>query len=118
AIFLVAASACAGAAHRNPATSPKASDRGSRHLSRDLDKLLDAPVLAHALVGVRIDSLKSGRIIYARNNTKFVVPASNLKLLTLAVAAERLGWDHTFETRLEVTGTIAGGTLTGDLIVT
>jgi D-alanyl-D-alanine carboxypeptidase/D-alanyl-D-alanine-endopeptidase (penicillin-binding protein 4) len=40
-----------------------------------------------------------------------------MKLLTMAVAAERLGWDFTFETRLDATGTVAEGTLTGDLLV-
>jgi D-alanyl-D-alanine carboxypeptidase/D-alanyl-D-alanine-endopeptidase (penicillin-binding protein 4) len=38
--------------------------------------------------------------------------------VTVAVAAERLGWDFTFRTRLEAAGAIDQGTLNGDLIVT
>jgi serine-type D-Ala-D-Ala carboxypeptidase/endopeptidase (penicillin-binding protein 4) len=69
------------------------------------------------MFGVRVESLADGRVLYARNSEKLVVPASNMKLLTMSVAAEKLGWDFRFETRLEAAGTIAGGTLAGDLIV-
>lgn len=87
-------------------------------LAADLDELLSVPALARALVGVRIESLRTGELLFARNNDKLVVPASNMKLLTMSVAAERLGWSHRFETTLEAAGSIANGTLTGDLIVT
>ena len=87
-------------------------------LTRDLDAIFDAPVLARALVGVRIESLRTGRVIYTRNANKLVVPASNMKLFTMAVAAEKLGWNHRFETRLEAAGPIEDGVLEGDLIVT
>jgi serine-type D-Ala-D-Ala carboxypeptidase/endopeptidase (penicillin-binding protein 4) len=46
-----------------------------------------------------------------------MMPASNMKILTLAVAAESLGWDYRFSTTLHARGTIAGGVLHGDLIV-
>jgi D-alanyl-D-alanine carboxypeptidase/D-alanyl-D-alanine-endopeptidase (penicillin-binding protein 4) len=68
------------------------------------------------LFGVRVESL-DGRVIYTRNSEKLVVPASNMKLLTLSVAADKLGWDFTFETQLDATGTVTDGTLAGDLIV-
>ena len=29
-----------------------------------------------------------------------MMPASNMKIVTLAAAAERLGWDYTYETQL------------------
>ena len=87
-------------------------------VQRDLEDILNVPALTRALVGVRIESLRTGEVIFLRNNDKLVVPASNMKLLTMSVAAERLGWHHRFETRLEASGTIAGGVLTGDLIVT
>lgn len=46
-----------------------------------------------------------------------MMPASNMKILTLAVAAESLGWDYRFATTLEARGNISGGVLHGDLIV-
>ena len=93
-------------------------------LQASLDSFLSDPVLARALVGVRIEVLADSArgipasVLYTSNNTKLVMPASNMKLVTLAVAAERLGWDFQYDTRLEAAGTIADGTLDGDLIVT
>lgn len=46
---------------------------------------------------------------------RVVVPASNLKLVTAAVALEVLGVDHVFTT--EVRGDLAGDTVTGDLFL-
>ncbi len=46
-----------------------------------------------------------------------MMPASNMKIVTLAAAAETLGWDYTFETRVFAAGTIADGVLAGDLVV-
>jgi D-alanyl-D-alanine carboxypeptidase/D-alanyl-D-alanine-endopeptidase (penicillin-binding protein 4) len=86
-------------------------------LTADLDEIFDDPVLARALVGVRVESLSRSGVIYERHANSLVVPASNLKLFTLAASAERLGWTFTFETRLEAAGTISDGALHGDLVV-
>ena len=40
-----------------------------------------------------------------------MMPASTLKVVTLAAAAERLGWDHAYETRIVADGMVDGGTL-------
>ena len=39
------------------------------------------------------------------------------QVVTLAAAAEKLGWDYRFDTRVFTAGTISGGVLHGDLIV-
>ena len=62
-------------------------------------------------------SLANGETLYARNSRKLLMPASAMKTLTLAVAAERLGWDFSFETRLVADGAIDERFLNGDLIV-
>lgn len=82
-----------------------------------MDAIFNDPVFARATFGVRVESLADGRVLYTRNSEKLVVPASNMKLLTMAVAAEKLGWDFTFETRLYADGPVVDGTLRGDLIV-
>jgi D-alanyl-D-alanine carboxypeptidase/D-alanyl-D-alanine-endopeptidase (penicillin-binding protein 4) len=46
-----------------------------------------------------------------------MLPASNMKIVTLAAAAETLGWDYRYETKVMTAGRIEGGTLQGDLIV-
>jgi len=67
-------------------------------------------------VDVRL--LATNEPLFSLNPRRFLLPASNQKLLTTAVAAERLGWDFRFVTRVVSTGTVApDGTLTGDLIV-
>jgi D-alanyl-D-alanine carboxypeptidase/D-alanyl-D-alanine-endopeptidase (penicillin-binding protein 4) len=71
-----------------------------------------------ALWAVKIVSLDTGETIFERNPRLLVMPASTMKLVTLAVASERLGWDRRFTTRLETTGAVVDGVLHGDLIVT
>jgi len=79
-------------------------------LTADLDSIFNDPVLARALIGVRVESLRDGQLLYSRDSAKLVMPASNMKLLTMSVAADKLGWDFRFHTRLELLGTIADGT--------
>jgi len=86
-------------------------------LRRDIDALIDAPALAHGYWGISVRSLRSGETLYERNARKLMMPASNMKIVTLAAAAERLGWDYTYETRLFAAGTLADATLQGDLVV-
>jgi serine-type D-Ala-D-Ala carboxypeptidase/endopeptidase (penicillin-binding protein 4) len=92
-------------------------DRAARRMAGDLDAIFNDPLLARALVGVRVESLRDHRLLYERNSAKLVIPASNMKIVTLAVAAERLGWGFTYETRLEAAGPIENGVLRGDLVV-
>jgi D-alanyl-D-alanine carboxypeptidase/D-alanyl-D-alanine-endopeptidase (penicillin-binding protein 4) len=87
-------------------------------LAADLDRIFDDPALERATVAVRIQSLSDGAVLYARNAGKHVVPGSNMKIVTMAAAAERLGWDYRYRTTLEAAGNVADGTLTGDLVVT
>jgi serine-type D-Ala-D-Ala carboxypeptidase/endopeptidase (penicillin-binding protein 4) len=103
---------------REPAGQAAPASAQDATLADDLDRLFADPTFARALVGIRIESLTTGRLLYERNGQKLVVPGSNMKLLTMAVTAEKLGWDYTFETRLEAAGRIQNGVLHGDLIVT
>lgn len=59
-----------------------------------------------------------GEVIYQREPARLLHPASNMKILTLAAAAERLGWDFRFETVVRATTPIdPSGTLRGDVVV-
>jgi len=73
--------------------------------------------LSHAVWGVLVESLDTGETLYRLNPDTLVVPASNMKVVSMAAGATRLGWDFRFETRLETRGTIEGNTLRGDLVV-
>jgi D-alanyl-D-alanine carboxypeptidase/D-alanyl-D-alanine-endopeptidase (penicillin-binding protein 4) len=86
-------------------------------LQRDIDAILAAPRLERAYWGVLVKSLVTGDTIYAVNARKLMMPASNMKIVTLAAAAERLGWDYTYTTTVLAAGAVADGTLHGDLLV-
>ena len=92
--------------------------QGSTSLSADLDTIFSDPAVSRALVSARIDSLRTGETIYARNADKLVMPASNMKILSMTVAAEKLGWGFTYSIHLDAIGTINNGVLRGDLVVT
>ena len=80
--------------------------------------MLGAPALEHSTWGVLIVSATRGDTLYAANARKLLMPASNMKIVTLAAAAEKLGWDYTYETTLRAAGSVQNGVLRGDLIVT
>jgi serine-type D-Ala-D-Ala carboxypeptidase/endopeptidase (penicillin-binding protein 4) len=86
-------------------------------LQQDIDTILQAAPLSHSYWGVLAKSLKSGDTLYSVNADKLMMPASNMKIVTLAAAAEQLGWDYTYETKLFAAGSISDGLLSGDLVV-
>lgn len=101
----------AGLAALDPAPS-----RATR-LGTTLDAILASPTLARASVGVVVRSLDTGETLFRRNGQTWLVPASTMKVLTAVAAAERLGWNYRFETRLVATGPVVRGTIDGDLLV-
>jgi len=86
-------------------------------LHRDVDAILGDASLSRGYWGVLVKSLKTGDTLYELNARKLFIPASNMKVVTLAAAAERLGWDFTYQTQLLAAGRIAEGRLDGDLVV-
>ncbi|MEO8259304.1 MAG: D-alanyl-D-alanine carboxypeptidase/D-alanyl-D-alanine-endopeptidase [Acidobacteriota bacterium] len=86
-------------------------------LQHDIDAMLATSAFDRGAVGIVVRSLASDETIYAVNAPRLMMPASTLKVVTLAAAAERLGWDHVYETRIVAAGRVAGGTLEGDLVI-
>lgn len=87
-------------------------------LRRDLRNIFTERTIDHGLWSVVVHSLRHGETLYSYNSFRLQVPASNQKLLTTAAAAERLGWDYRYATRIYATGPIdANGALNGDLVV-
>lgn len=96
---------------------PVRSARAVRQLRADLSIVFNAPVMSRGVWGVDIRSLQTGERFFEMNAGKLMMPASNMKILTLAAAAEVLGWDSRFTTSVEALGAIADGRLQGDLLV-
>ncbi len=88
-----------------------------RELRADLGRVFGAAIMDRGVWGVDIRSLDTGERLYDLNAGKLMMPASNMKILTLAAAAETLGWDYRFTTTLEARGTVENGILHGDLFV-
>jgi serine-type D-Ala-D-Ala carboxypeptidase/endopeptidase (penicillin-binding protein 4) len=91
--------------------------RNDRKLRRALEAIVADSVLAHAQVGVSVIDPATGRILYEHNADKGMLPASNGKLFTTAVALDQLGPDWTFRTPLMASGTVSDGVLQGPLLV-
>jgi len=111
----------AGAAQpsRGKAASPRASRRSIEQLRRDLQAIFGTRAVDHAQWSVIVKSLHSGDTLYTLNSNWLQVPASTQKLITSAVAAERLGWDYRYTTRIYATApTSPDGAIDGDLVVT
>jgi D-alanyl-D-alanine carboxypeptidase/D-alanyl-D-alanine-endopeptidase (penicillin-binding protein 4) len=73
--------------------------------------------MAHAQWAVDIRSLDRNERLFSLNADKLMMPASNQKILTLAAAADVLGWDARMTTTLEASGPVEDGILRGDLFV-
>jgi D-alanyl-D-alanine carboxypeptidase/D-alanyl-D-alanine-endopeptidase (penicillin-binding protein 4) len=94
---------------------PAAESRAS--LRQAIDSMLDAPEVRHARWGVLIVDPERGDTLYARDAGKLLVPASNQKLLTAAVALDVLGPDYRFRTPVLTSGERRDSTLMGDLLI-
>ena len=67
--------------------------------------------------GVKIHSLERDKTLYSVYSDRLFSPASNLKLLTTAVALKRLGANYRFKTALYATLPIVGKILEGDIYI-
>ena len=88
-----------------------------RALQSDLARVFGAPVNRRGVWAVDVRSLDTGERLFEMNADKLMMPASNMKILTVAATADALGWDYRFTTTLETSGTVDSGVLHGDLIV-
>ncbi len=86
-------------------------------LNLQLDDIFNDNSFRNANWGVVIQSLDNGEYFYKRNEDKYFVPASNLKLFTTAAGLLILGSDYRFSTNVFINGYQSGSTLYGDLII-
>src|SRR5580692_5297129 len=79
-------------------------------LEHRIDALVDASGAAgKGFAGIHVIQISTGKALYHRNEDRLFLPASNMKILTSALAMTRLGADHCFTTRvmLEPSGDVA-----------
>jgi D-alanyl-D-alanine carboxypeptidase/D-alanyl-D-alanine-endopeptidase (penicillin-binding protein 4) len=99
---------------QSPVPAPS---RAVTQLQHDINAILASPQLDRGFWGVLIKPVDRDETWYSRDANKLMMPASSLKVVTLAAAAEKLGWDYRYETKVFAVGTTGGGVLRGDLVV-
>ena len=86
-----------------------------------LEKLTSAathPRFKSAMLGVKVESLDTGKVIFDQNGDKLLKPASNGKMYTGALALDRLGSDFKIRTSFYAEKPLdKSGNVDGDLIV-
>lgn len=85
-------------------------------LSR-IQEIVRQPALEPGFFAVKIVSLDTGNVIFEQNANKFIRPASNMKLYTVAAAFDRLTPDYHFMTSVYAKEKVDDGKIKGDLII-
>src|SRR5437870_4346635 len=86
-------------------------------LQSQIDQIVHQPVLQSGFFAIKIVSLDTGDVIFEQYANKFVRPASNMKLYTVAAALDRLTPDYHFITSVYAKEKPDKGTIKADLIV-
>ncbi len=107
----------AGPSPESTLPSPAATGAEVQELRRDLMAILTSTGNRSGTWGVLAISLDGGDTLLALNHRELMIPASNMKLLTTAVALEMLGSGFRHHTFLLGHGERNGQVLEGDLVL-
>src|SRR6185503_5043046 len=109
--------AAAGCAKAPPAIITPPTVDNTRQLQADLVAATKLPGVQRATWGVAVQSLARNERLFDLNPQTLMVPASVAKLVSVASAADAVGWDYRFTTTLRAGGAVDGPVLRGDLLV-
>ncbi|MFQ5676914.1 MAG: D-alanyl-D-alanine carboxypeptidase/D-alanyl-D-alanine-endopeptidase, partial [bacterium] len=85
-------------------------------LRQQIDSALGDSALHQSRTGIKVVSLETGQVLYAKDSELLFHPASNMKLLTTATALRKLGTNFRFKTTLSAdTSSLAENTIHGNL---
>jgi serine-type D-Ala-D-Ala carboxypeptidase/endopeptidase (penicillin-binding protein 4) len=104
----------------NEAAKPGANDPDRErlaHLQEALEDIVRGKILGRLRVGMQVQDLSTGRLLFGWRGSALMDPASNQKVLATTTAMLRLG--STFRYRTEVTGLQpdSEGKIAGDLVI-
>jgi len=85
-------------------------------LGQDILSATNGPGVTRAIWGITIYSIDRQQSLFDLNARALLVPASSAKIVTVASAAEAVGWNYRYVSTLRATGPIVDGVLKGDLI--
>lgn len=87
-------------------------------LRAQIQEVVRQPQFAASQLAVKVASLDTGQTLYEENAGKWLQPASNMKIYTVAAALDRLSPDYRFTTSVYAPAPPdAAGTVRGDLII-
>jgi D-alanyl-D-alanine carboxypeptidase/D-alanyl-D-alanine-endopeptidase (penicillin-binding protein 4) len=105
------------AAAQEKGSQEKMSLAAARFAAR-VEGLLGAAPVNKGEWGLLVVDAETGATLYEKNANDYFLPASNMKLLTTALALDTLGPEYRFRTTVETNGTLGpDGKLSGDLIL-
>ena len=114
-VLCLLASGLAACARARPAVAP-APLNPLQQLQADIRSSIAVPGVRRAAWGIVVHSLDRNERLFELNPGTQLVPASIVKLVSVASASEAVGWDFRYETTLRATGPVVDGVLMGDLV--
>lgn len=113
--ILAAGDAASTAAHDvHTATAPTVA---AQRLPEEIQAIFDKPMYDGATWGLRVVDLESGQVIYDTGPEEKLLTGSMRKLFSIALALDKLGPEHRFETPVYRRGEVRDGVLAGDLVL-
>jgi D-alanyl-D-alanine carboxypeptidase/D-alanyl-D-alanine-endopeptidase (penicillin-binding protein 4) len=91
--------------------------KAAERFAERAENLVNAAPVNKGAWGLLVVDAATGETLYEKNADCYFTPASNMKLLTTALALDKLGPDFRFRTTIETPGNITQGVLSGDLIL-
>jgi serine-type D-Ala-D-Ala carboxypeptidase/endopeptidase (penicillin-binding protein 4) len=114
---ILAAAVLAACAPTAPITITPTPARQRAALRWWIDSVVAAPEFRSAHWGILVVDPARNDTIVRYDAAKLFMPASNMKIVTGAVAMAHLGPDYRFRTTLLGTGPVVDGTLRGDIVI-
>jgi D-alanyl-D-alanine carboxypeptidase/D-alanyl-D-alanine-endopeptidase (penicillin-binding protein 4) len=111
--ILLLAAACSSAV----TTATNGVTAGPADLTKALAAIENEAKYQQSDWGYSVLDEKSGEVLAAQNANKMFDPGSTMKTYSVSTALKLYGPDYRFHTPVYKTGTVAGGVLTGDLVL-
>ena len=108
---------CISCSSPPPAVTPTRPIDSLQQLRDDITAATRSAGVQRAAWGIVVESLERNERLVELNPGTLLVPASAVKLVSLAAAVDAVGWDYSFVTRLRARRPYNNGVLEGDLIV-
>jgi serine-type D-Ala-D-Ala carboxypeptidase/endopeptidase (penicillin-binding protein 4) len=86
-------------------------------LRTDILAATRSPGVRRGTWGIVVHSVDRNERLFELNPQSLLVPASIVKLLSVATAVDAVGWDYRYTTTIGVSGSVTDGVLHGDIVV-